>query len=74
MSLRVVVRLDKHAPKKYEANFGEYPCGDIHEIGVADIPRNGGVANLYYQIFIGVVKITSLSVKSARMFSTTACL
>ena len=47
------------------------------EISVADIPRNGGVANSVlpkYQISTGVVKITSRSVKSVRMFSTTACL
>jgi len=44
---------------------------------VAEIPRNGGEANnvcLKYQISTGVVKITSLSVKSVRMPSTTACI
>jgi DNA (cytosine-5)-methyltransferase 1 len=29
---------DKHAQKTYEENFGERPCGDIHAIGVAEIP------------------------------------
>ena len=29
---------DKHAQKTYEENFGERPFGDIHSIGVADIP------------------------------------
>jgi DNA (cytosine-5)-methyltransferase 1 len=36
--VRLVVRLDKHAQKTYEANFGERPCGDIHSVAVADIP------------------------------------
>ena len=31
---------DKHAQKTYEANFGERPHGDIHSIGVADIPQH----------------------------------
>ena len=31
---------DKHAQKTYEANFGECPFGDIHSIGVADIPSH----------------------------------
>jgi DNA (cytosine-5)-methyltransferase 1 len=29
---------DKHAQKTYEENFGERPHGDIHSIGVAEIP------------------------------------
>jgi len=29
---------DKHAQKTYEVNFGERPHGDIHSIGVAEIP------------------------------------
>ena len=29
---------DKHAQKTYEENFGERPYGDIHSIGVAEIP------------------------------------
>jgi len=29
---------DKHAQKTYEANFAERPHGDIHSIGVAEIP------------------------------------
>jgi DNA (cytosine-5)-methyltransferase 1 len=31
---------DKHAQTTYEANFGERPHGDIHEIAVADIPAH----------------------------------
>jgi DNA-methyltransferase (dcm) len=31
---------DKHAQKTYEENFGERPNGDIHTIGVADIPAH----------------------------------
>jgi DNA (cytosine-5)-methyltransferase 1 len=31
---------DKHVQKTYEANFGEKPYGDIHEIAVADIPAH----------------------------------
>jgi DNA (cytosine-5)-methyltransferase 1 len=29
---------DKHAQRTYEENFGERPYGDIHSIGVAEIP------------------------------------
>jgi len=31
---------DKHAQKTYEENFGERPFGDIHSIGVAEIPSH----------------------------------
>jgi DNA (cytosine-5)-methyltransferase 1 len=31
---------DKHSQQTYEANFGERPHGDIHEIAVADIPSH----------------------------------
>jgi len=31
---------DKHAQKTYEENFGERPHGDIHSIGVAEIPSH----------------------------------
>lgn len=31
---------DKHAQTTYEANLGERPHGDIHEIAVADIPAH----------------------------------
>jgi DNA (cytosine-5)-methyltransferase 1 len=31
---------DKHSQVTYEANFGEKPHGDIHEVAVADIPTH----------------------------------
>lgn len=31
---------DKHSQKTYEANFGEIPHGDIHSIGVSQIPAH----------------------------------
>ena len=31
---------DKHAQTTYEANFGEWPHGDVHSIAVADIPKH----------------------------------
>ncbi len=31
---------DKFSRQTYEANFGEYPHGDIHGIAVADIPAH----------------------------------
>jgi DNA-methyltransferase (dcm) len=31
---------DKYARKTYKENFGEEPCGDIHDVAVADIPQH----------------------------------
>jgi DNA (cytosine-5)-methyltransferase 1 len=30
---------NKYAQKTYNKNLGEYPCGDIHSVAVAHIPK-----------------------------------